>query len=99
MDPERNGHKPRDVRVAPGDAAVTAVFFRRTHAGTWEQFGDAVDIPRYIPFINSLPVDCDGEFLAGTIWHGSMKVFESVPMLCKKGDTFTFFFEDPQERR
>lgn len=90
----------RDIRVAPEGAVVHAVFWVRNDLGTFETFGPPIEIGPRTPFVHSDVVDrtC---VLEGTIWWNNDKVLHSKPLLCNKGDTFTFRFEgvdDPDVR-
>jgi hypothetical protein len=77
-----------DIRKSPNGEPVMAVFFIKD-GNRWLTFGPPVPVDPYAITIDSPPAQrtCT---LAGAIYWGDVKKFESKPMLCLKGDTFTF---------
>lgn len=86
-----------DIRKAPNGQQVTAVFFALTDSGQWETFGSPQMILPRQPFVHSEVVQEPVRTLAGIIYWDEVPVFKSKPMMCLRGDTFTFNLGDSDE--
>lgn len=90
----RRPEKKRDIRRPPNGEPVIAVFFRMNKQGTWEMMGPMRQILPEMQHLDSPPAQKGGEIVAGAIYWGTTKVFESKPLMVAANDCFTFNLAD-----